>query len=184
MTFLYFAYGSNMLSSRLYARCPSAKMICAARVERYALDFSKKSLDGSAKANLVEQSFSVQTPGVLFEINIEDRHTLDMFEGAGKEYDRIDDFRINVEGQTISATTYLATARHDDLVPFDWYLALVLAGAIEHRLGDEHIARICATGHQPDPVTGRTSRIAALDALVHHGHDDYMRLLGRASSLA
>lgn len=27
MTFLYFAYGSNMLSARLKARCPSAKVI-------------------------------------------------------------------------------------------------------------------------------------------------------------
>ena len=54
MTFLYFGYGSNMLTERLRARerCPSAKCIGIAEVTGYALEFSKPGEDGSGKATL------------------------------------------------------------------------------------------------------------------------------------
>jgi len=179
MSILYFAYGSNMLSSRLIARCPSAKVIGIAAAESHALQFSKKSIDGSGKATLVKQSLSTQTPGVLFEIDAPERDALDKFEGAGKGYDRIDDFKIETQDKTISATTYLATKTYNDLVPFDWYLALIIAGALEHRLGEEHADRLRAVDNLPDHETSRKSRIAALKALADHGHHDHMSLLGR-----
>ena len=52
MTFLYFSYGSNMLTERLRARCPSANCIGIATATGYALEFSKSSVDGSGKATL------------------------------------------------------------------------------------------------------------------------------------
>lgn len=179
MSFLYFAYGSNMLSSRLIARCPSATVIGMATAQNHALDFSKKSIDGSGKATLVKNSSSIHTPGVVFEIDVAERDVLDKFEGASKGYERIDDFMIKTQDQTVTATTYLASMTHSELVPFDWYLALIIAGALEHKLGDEHAERLNAIEHMPDHDAARKSRIAALKALADHGHHDLMILLKR-----
>ena len=82
MTFLYFAFGSNMLSNRLIARCPSAKLVGKAFVQDHALEFTKKSVDGSGKATLIERT-GVITPGVLFEIETAERDALGMRLVAG-----------------------------------------------------------------------------------------------------
>lgn len=53
MTFLYFAYGSNMLPTRLLGRCPSARVVGTGVARAWSLAFSKASKDGSGKATLV-----------------------------------------------------------------------------------------------------------------------------------
>jgi gamma-glutamylcyclotransferase len=54
-TFFYFAYGSNLLSHRLLARCPSARVISIATTDDWTVKFTKPGGDGSGKAGLVEQ---------------------------------------------------------------------------------------------------------------------------------
>lgn len=179
MSFLYFAYGSNMLSSRLIARCPSARVIGTASAANHALEFSKKSKDGSGKATLVSQKTAIHTPGVLFEIDAGERNALDKFEGAGKGYDRINEFSVTTSEETVNATTYLASATQNDLLPFDWYLAVVIAGALEHELGDDHHNLLRANAHVIDVDMTRKTRTAALKALADHGHHDHMTLLKR-----
>lgn len=49
----YFAYGSNMLTERLQARCNSAIVRCVASADEYRLGFSKKSQDGSGSQRRV-----------------------------------------------------------------------------------------------------------------------------------
>jgi gamma-glutamylcyclotransferase len=39
MTFLYFAYGSNMLPARLLGRCPSAKVVRTGVARAWSLIF-------------------------------------------------------------------------------------------------------------------------------------------------
>ena len=177
MSFLYFAYGSNMLSSRLIARCPSARVISTASAANHALEFTKKSNDGSGKATLVSQSNAIHTPGVLFEIDAGERGALDKFEGAGKGYDRIDEFSVTTNGETVNASAYLASARQSDLRPFDWYLAVVIAGALEHELGGDHLNLLRAIPYSIDEDVTRKTRAAALKALADHGHYNHITLL-------
>jgi gamma-glutamylcyclotransferase len=66
-TFFYFAYGSNLLSHRLLARCPSARVISIATTDDWTVQFTKPGGDGSGKAGLVEQSGALH-PGVVYEI--------------------------------------------------------------------------------------------------------------------
>ncbi len=177
MTFLYFAYGSNMLSSRLRARCPSAKVIGITLARNHALEFSKKSIDGSGKATLIENTDSIHTPGVLFEIEAVEREALDRFEGEGNGYDRVDEFSVETIDKAVTATTYLASATQSDLLPFDWYVALVIAGGLEHELGDQYTNRLRAIQYASDEDVTRKSRVAALEALARHGYDDHKALL-------
>ena len=70
-TFIYFAYGSNMLTERLRMRkrCPSAEPIGVAEAQGYRLVFKKESEDGSSKATLARGEHSDKVYGVLFQIN-------------------------------------------------------------------------------------------------------------------
>lgn len=63
------------------------------------------------------------------------------------------------------------------LRPFDWYLALVVAGTVEHTLDPIHQAQIMATPYRVDENNLRKSRVDALKVLQDHGHTDHMALL-------
>jgi Gamma-glutamyl cyclotransferase, AIG2-like len=176
MSFLYFAYGSNMLSERLAARCPSARPLGHAVARGFVLSFSKRSVDGSAKATLIASQDSARTVhGVLFELARGDLPGLDAVEGLGIGYDRDDAFPVMLatDGHEALASTYLAPvrARDDGLVPYDWYLALTVAGALQHGLPDSHIAGLRAMRIVPDPDPGRATRLEALELLRRSGFD-------------
>lgn len=182
MTFYYFAYGSNMLTERLKApkRCPGATVLGRAFADGWVIEFSKRSnLDGSGKATL-GRAASQRTPGVLFKIPNAQRPALDCAEGAGKGYDRCDAFSVQRSGsdEIIQAVTYLATSPEANLKPFDWYLALLVAGAHQHGLGDNHRARLSREPYEPDVDHTRKSRDEAMAALKAAGFADYRKLLG------
>lgn len=180
MTFLYFAYGSNMLSSRLIARCNSARVFGAATAENHTIEFSKPSKDKSGKATLILSDESdVHTQGVLFEINTAELQSLDKAEGAGYGYVRNDAFSVVLsdDGTVVTAVTYIADKLQAGIKPFDWYLALVVAGALEHNLDDHHIDSLLAVPYDNDLDIDRQSRRDALAALSKHGHIDHIKLL-------
>jgi gamma-glutamylcyclotransferase len=171
-TFVYFAYGSNMLTARLRKRCSTAQPVGTAIARGYSLSFCKRSNDGSGKATIVAQGDTGQEAhGVLFEIAVAQRGNLDSAEGAG--YHRCDAFAVlHGDGaREVSATTYFAAkgATDDRRVPYDWYRALVLAGALEHRLPDPYIEELRALTIKADLKPQRPSRQAALGILRASG---------------
>lgn len=181
MSFLYFAYGSNMLAARLSHRCPSASVIGPVSALGHKLAFEKASNDGSGKAMLAAAADgALHVPGVLFEISLADRPALDEAEGVGFGYERTDSFAVTTgrDGKTVKATTYLATAVDPRLKPDDWYLALVIAGAHQHNLGAEHVRALRRTEYVIDDQPTRMARAIALRALQSSGHPDYRLLLG------
>lgn len=182
MKFNYFAYGSNMLTTRLKARCASAKLIGRVEAHGYALDFSKLSRDESGKGTLrSSDEDGVRATGVLFEIDMDERGILDKEEGLGNGYDRDNAFAVRHvgSGEIIHATTYLATENNDDLKPYDWYLASVIAGAHEHDLGDGFISWLRAIEFQVDSNEDRKTRKKAIKAIIDYGVPEYKTLLGQ-----
>ena len=131
--FPYFAYGSNLLSSRLADRCPSARYHAVACVDDLAIEFSKESgEDGSGKATLVP-SHGHRVYGVVYEVEPGELEILNRIESG---YDLKHDFKVTLPdtGTPLTVKTYIAPDwnRKPGLKPFDWYLALIVAGAIEH----------------------------------------------------
>jgi hypothetical protein len=168
--FLYFAYGSNMLTARLHKRCPSARSLGKAVAPGFILRFWKRSKDGSAKATLVKTDEAEKRAyGVLFEIAQSERTRLDKSEGAGQGYNRDDAFPVLrvAGGKRAIVSTYQATPRACDknLVPYDWYRDLILAGALQHGLPDAYVAELRKAVVRPDPEPQRKSRQEALDVL-------------------
>lgn len=123
------------MSGRLTAedRCPSAQYFANAWADHFTLDFSKVGEDGSGKATLVP-SHGKRAHGVIFEIDTGEREPLDKAEPG---YRREDGFEVTVAdtGACKTVVTYIALeeCRNPELKPFDWYLALVVAGAMERR---------------------------------------------------
>lgn len=131
--FPYFAYGSNLLTGRLADRCPSARYHAVACVEDLAIEFSKEGReDGSGKATLVP-SHGHRLYGVVYEVELGELEILNRIESG---YDLKHDFKVSRPdtGTPLTVKTYIAPeqGRKPGLKPFDWYLALIVAGAIEH----------------------------------------------------
>ena len=134
-----------MLTERLQARCPSARVMGVGQLRGYELSFwklSKKDHSGKAMPSSKPQA-NEPVYGILFEISKDELKALDRAEGEGYGYDRCDDCTIYLrdEATKLQVTTYLANADYidQDLQPFDWYLALVIAGARQHALPKKYI---------------------------------------------
>jgi gamma-glutamylcyclotransferase len=169
-TIRYFAYGSNMLAERLLARCPSARSISIARAIGFDLSFAKRSTaDGSGKAMLAASDKSGATVhGVLFNLDTADLSNLDRLEGVGYGYRREDAFEVIVQDDPpVVAATYMAEPAYVDpnLLPYDWYVNLAIAGARQHRLPSSYIDMLVAISTVADPLPERPSRQDALNLL-------------------
>lgn len=156
-----------MLTARLRARCKSATPIGMAFAEGYRLTFSKPSFDGSGKGHLVHAAKRVRQPGVLFEIDERERALLDEAEGCGKGYDREDAFpvRLHTTKEMVNSTIYLATKSDRSLIPYDWYLALIVAGAREHGFDRRRIRQLlsfASTPHLRSPWGGKAEALQLL----------------------
>jgi gamma-glutamylcyclotransferase len=164
----YFAYGSNMLTERFQSRCASAKARHVAYADNWALTFSKRSQDGSGKAT-ISIATGGRVFGVVFDLDESELPELDRFEGAGRGYDRKDDFLVHIAGsqEPLSVVTYIASRSSIDinLEPYDWYLSLVVAGARQHALPPEYVSALEATHSRTDPKTNRKSRREAMELL-------------------
>ena len=160
--FLYFAYGSNMLSRRLKLRTPSATVIGTGFVEQHRLTFDKVSRDGSGKADIECTGNPTDCVyGVLFSIAGMEQHDLDEAEGMGRGYRR-GEVRIITENGITTALAYLATDKESGYRPYDWYKALVIAGAIEQGLPNAYVEWLRTVQSQPDPNVSRRAKNEAL----------------------
>lgn len=157
-SFLYFAYGSNLLAARLRERCPSAQFEELAYGYGYELNFLKLGRDGSGKATLVASSDKKHyVPGVLYRIDLKERSDLDRAEA---HYDRYDQFVVSCAvGERREVTTFIAPkeACRAGLKPFDWYLALIQAGASENGFDNNYLAALSSSASMTDPDSERAA---------------------------
>ena len=156
----YLAYGSNLHPARLAARVPSARPVGVVEISGYSLAFHKRSVDGSAKCLLYPgQGPQQKAYGVIYEFDAREKDDLDRHEGKGNGYyEQLVRLPLNAESYT--PYLYLARSTHidPDLVPYDWYKALVVAGARFHNFPAEYVAAIEATPSRPDPDPARAQQ--------------------------
>lgn len=173
-SFFYFGYGSNMLTQRLTARCPSARAIGPVCAPGFRMQFNVTSEDGSAKAGLVTEPAHTAW-GVLYEIDMSEQPILDHFEHVPVLYNRTEIEVAETEGEPrFTATTYLPRAEHltSALIPYDWYKALCEGGARQHGLPDyaiEAIAAVPSTGAPYARDLAHNGLDVALEALTAAG---------------
>jgi hypothetical protein len=162
LSFVNFAYGSNMLTRRLRERTPSARRIGVARLPGHSLMWHKIGRDGSAKCDVLEtRQPEDMVWGVLFEIAASERPLLDQAEGLGRGYGH-KTVEVLADDGAVAAGVYYATDIDRTLLPFDWYLAFVLEGAQEHGLPADYVQKIESVAATVDPDRVRREKNLAL----------------------
>jgi hypothetical protein len=160
-SFLYFAYGSNMPTARIRARCPSAKAVGIAELPGHELRWHKRSTDGSGKCDVItSDAVEARVFGVIYEIAQSERAKLDLAEG--NDYEAVQTV-VHSGAQLLTVTLYRAKAADPTLRPYSWYHALVVAGAKEHGLPAPYIAGLESVPADEDSDRAR--------------HDQYMALI-------
>ena len=167
-----------MLTTRIRDRCPSAAFRTLAYAPDFGVSFTKPGIDLSGKATIVASDGSkLAATGAVFEISTSDLDNLNKAEGPG--YERHNEFRVAClhTGKSITAHTYVAKEHRSQLKPYDWYLALVIAGIVEHGLGPNYVSAFRAIKYDIDTDTCRQSRQTAIEELQRAGYPDYTALL-------
>ena len=162
--FLYFAYGSNLHPARLRLRTPSARACTRAELPGYSLRFHKLGRDGSAKCNALRTGDPEhRVHGVVYSIARRERPELDRVESAGVGYDPLL-LRVRAGDSALRVWTYCArdTAVVEGIVPFDWYVDFVIAGARFHELPGDYIAALECIEARRDPDERRSTRNRAI----------------------
>lgn len=151
---LYFAYGSNLLTHRMVARVSNANFVSTGNLTGWRFAFNLRSTDGSAKANAIKTDSSLDTLyGAIYELDDAGKSLLDQFEDLGGAYEIA--YAIADAGHGSSEVFLYVGNRErvaDNLPPYDWYRALILAGARQHNLsaGFVRMLQACATTRDPD----------------------------------
>ena len=153
--FLYFAYGSNLLSARLKARTPSARARGMALLEGHALRWHMSSLDGSGKCDVVANEAS-HVQGVVYEIALHEKPHLDAAESLGSGYCERQ-LSVRMGAETHPVWLYCALRTDPLAQPYDWYKGLVMAGAREHGLGADYIRDLEAVQAKADADAARAA---------------------------
>lgn len=171
---LYAAYGSNLHPVRLSFRLPESRFLGKAAIAGRRLRFNKRSIDTSAKCNIVTGDASIHV--AVYDIDRQEKAVLDRIEGVGLGY----------SVQTIEAPgfgdcfTYVADPSHidDRLRPYSWYKDLVLVGceALEFPVDYVVMVRTVAAIDDPDKERHITNmrivervRKSAVDAFIGRG---------------
>ncbi|KAB5532783.1 hypothetical protein PHYPO_G00124200 [Pangasianodon hypophthalmus] len=136
-TFLYFAYGSNMLKERLQLKNPSATVQCVAKLQDYKLVFgnhkgvvSKHWRGGVAS---IEPSGRDSVWGVVWRINTAHLTNLDRQEGVRSGVYSPASVKVSCQGHTFTCRTYIMNSRVQ-APPSPHYLKVIMMGAEQNGL--------------------------------------------------
>lgn len=161
LTFLYFAYGSNLLTRRLRERTPSARPVGVGLLRQHALRWHKAATDGSGKCDVMPCSdgdaADTQVHGMVWEIDLDDKPALDAAETLGVGYGERE-VSIEMPGaRMVRARAYVALKTDPAALPYDWYHALVLAGAREQSLPPAYLEMLEAVSTKADSDAARSA---------------------------
>uniref|UniRef100_A0A2K5PYN7 Gamma-glutamylcyclotransferase n=1 Tax=Cebus imitator TaxID=2715852 RepID=A0A2K5PYN7_CEBIM len=113
-SFLYFAYGSNLMTERIHLRNPSAAFFCVARLQDFKLDFGnsqgKTSQTWHGGIATIFQSPGDEVWGVVWKMNKSNLNSLDEQEGVKSGTYVVIEVKVSTqEGREITCRSYLMT---------------------------------------------------------------------------
>jgi len=149
---LYFAYGSNLQEVRFNSRI-RAEFKSLAVLRGYRLVFHKPGAGNSGKATIILDGGS-STEGALFAYSEQDHQILKKIE-AGYS---VVEITVHTSNGDVRALTFIADALDPSLLPFDWYVALIVDGGRRLGLSAAYLARLEALPTKIDPDAERSAR--------------------------
>jgi gamma-glutamylcyclotransferase len=157
----YFAYGANIHPDWLRRRIPDARLLGAAALRGYRLAFRKRGRDGAARSDACPSGDPVdRLPGALYSITARD---LDLLGAAGAGYRQLE-VVVESEQGSVEAVAWVAEPGEiaEGLLPWDWYLALIRAGARQLSLDEAHRRWLETVPSRPDPDADRAAPALAV----------------------
>lgn len=145
----YFAYGSNMLQSRLAYRIKRFKLLGPAYLKGYRFTYNYPITNDFGTANIICTSNPDDIVwGVLYDVGWFAMHKLDMFEGVrGGVYTRCVE-EVNWRYKTIKANLYIGMKLHfdqtEEVRPLAWYANHVALGAEQCGLPADYVRMLAS----------------------------------------
>lgn len=144
-TFLYFAFGSNLLRERLQLKNPSAVFLCTGRLKDYRLNFGlwEEQVDTAWHGGVatIESYPGEEVWGVVWTLSKENLSTLDEQEGVSEgEYTPLE-VSVETDQGVILCRTYQMNNFHA-CPPSPQYKQVVCLGAEQNRLPKEYLKRL------------------------------------------
>lgn len=158
---IYLAYGSNLHPQRLEARIGPVEPLGTVELPGWSLRFEKRGGDGSAKANLhAMPGTGHRALAAAYKLSAAQVGRLDIFEGCGRGYETFP-LTVQMNDDTFHAFTYLSPSHwlSASLLPFDWYVDLIVAGARFHRFDARYLRRLERQPADVDPDRERARKV-------------------------
>ncbi|XP_055974307.1 gamma-glutamylcyclotransferase [Sorex fumeus] len=158
-SFLYFAYGSNLLTERIHLRNPSAEFCCVARLQDYKLDFGnsqgKTSETWHGGIATIFQSPGDEVWGVVWKLNKSNLSSLDEQEGVKSGTYVVIKVTVHTqEGKEITCRSY-QMRNYESAPPSPQYKQVICLGAKENGLPLEYQKKLNAI--EPNNYQGKVS---------------------------
>lgn len=153
----YFAFGANVHPGWLCRRVPGAELLGPATLPGHRLAFRKRGRDGAARSDACPDP-AARLPGALYAF---DHADLALLGASGAGYRRAE-VRVETAGGAREAICWRAdpAAIAAGLRPWDWYVALIRAGALLLGLPGEHVRWLesVPVAIDPDPARAALAR--------------------------
>uniref|UniRef100_A0A671TZE3 Gamma-glutamylcyclotransferase b n=1 Tax=Sparus aurata TaxID=8175 RepID=A0A671TZE3_SPAAU len=157
-TFLYFAYGSNLLKERLQLKNPSATVYCVARLKDYKLVFGNHKGLASDRWHggvaTIEHSPGDEVWGVVWRMNMSDLESLDSQENVTLGAYSPVELSVKTKGQELNCRTYIMNSCVY-APPSPQYLQVIVMGAEQNGLPKDYQEKLRAikTNMYEGPLT-------------------------------
>ena len=141
----YIAYGSNMSTAYLRDYCPSAKFIMRVYIPNYRLEFRRFSTDLQGGISSIIEAPGELIHGILYDIDQAEIEALDILENVPEGiYTRETFLVMGEDGQWHHGDLYRVAHPSGPYKPAKRYVDWMIAGASEHNLAADYIARLVA----------------------------------------
>ncbi len=140
----YFAYGSNLNVNQMKSRCPSAEILCNAKLMNYQICFPRTHRNWPGGVASAEEKKYKSVEGVIYTITHEDLLKLDDIENVnGGEYFRVKKALKLPTGKDIESWVYFAHHMKEGLFhPSNEYILTIIEGAKAHGLSDNFLEEL------------------------------------------
>lgn len=162
---VYFAYGANVHPAWLRRRIPDAILLGPGTLPGHRLAFRKRGRDGAARSDACPSSAPGATlPGALYRVR---KAALQELGAAAAGY-QARQVRVEAAAGPVQAVAWFAAPGDVDasLLPWDWYLALVRAGAELVGLPAAHQRWLAGVPSSVDPDEARAAPARAILAAL------------------
>ncbi|KAG5842385.1 gamma-glutamylcyclotransferase a [Anguilla anguilla] len=144
-TFMYFAFGSNLLRERLQMMNPSATFHSIGRLKDYNLNFGvrgeKMSNRWHGGVATIEESIGNEVWGVIWKMNRDDLPNLDKQEGVDKGIYRPLEVKVDThEGEVVCRTYQMNDFRA--MLPSPPYKQVICLGAKQNGIPSDYIRKL------------------------------------------